>query len=126
MARRDIEPDARARALVTLEELKLVDDVHFAGAWVRTRDKLAPRGEAVLRQELLLKGIAKETIESVLVQRRAASEGQPSEFELARDLLQRRERQFAHLVPAVKKRRQIALLQRRGFSYGIIKRILDA
>ena len=126
MQRRGVEELVRTETLKTLEELKLVDDLHFAGAWVRTRDKLAPRGESILRLELLQKGIAKETIAKVLEERRQPVEGQPTEADMATELLRRRERQFAHLDPAVKQRRQIALLQRRGFSFGTIKRILDA
>lgn len=124
LERRGIADEERVTALQTLTELQLVDDVRFATAWVHTRDKLSPRGESVLRLELLQKGIAKEIIEEALEQRRQPSDEQPTELELALELLRRKERQFAHLVPLVKQRRQIALLQRRGFSYALIKRIL--
>ena len=115
-------------AIAALEEINLVDDYKFSLAWVHTRDRLAPRGKAVLRLELMQKGIPNHLIEKVLWERdeQAADQEdeQPEEVELARSIMQGKERLYSNLGPEVRKRRLMALLQRRGFSYDVIRRIL--
>lgn len=130
MARKGVEPERRKSVLMELTELGIVDDYAFAQAWSRTRDKLSPRGSLVLRQELLQKGVNKEVIDRVLAERKqeagAEDTDQPTELELAQDLVRRRERAYAGLPGDVRKRRLMSLLQRRGFSYDVVRRILDA
>jgi len=128
LARHGAEPEAIAKVVRELSDLGGLDDREFARSWVRTRDRLMPRGEPILRQELLQKGIAKDLINEVLAERKemAKSEGTASDDDLARELLRRKERTYSNLAPDVRLRRQMAMLQRRGFSYGVIKRILDA
>ncbi|MEI6477394.1 MAG: regulatory protein RecX [bacterium] len=130
MKRHEVEDEKRDEVLQVLTEQGLVNDTAYARAWVHTRDRLAPRGAAVLRQELMLKGIGKEIISEVLAERREQSEDeedeQPTEDELARRLMAGKERLYANLTPEVRKRRLMAFLQRRGFSYDVIRRILDA
>ena len=46
-----------------------LDDEAFARAWVESRDRARPRGEAALRRELVLKGIDRELISAVLAGR---------------------------------------------------------
>ena len=130
MLRHEVPAENRQNTIARLKEAKLLDDYRFALAWVHTRDRLSPRGESVLRMELMQKGVPKHLIDQALRERREAAEEledeQPTELELARDLLERHTRQFASLAPEVRKRRQTAYLQRRGFSYDVIKRILEA
>ena len=47
----------------------MLDDHAFAQAWVESRDRARPRGEAALRRELALKGIDRETVAAVLAER---------------------------------------------------------
>jgi len=129
MQRRDIPVEEQEAVLTQLKEARLIDDRLFARSWIRTRDLLAPRGDAVLRMELAQKGIAREDIDLVLSERKEAmaqeDEDQPTEEDLAREIIRRKERVMQSLAPEVRKRRQIALLQRRGFSYDVIRRILS-
>lgn len=127
LLRKGFEKEEISQALQQLEEQKFVDDKHFAEAWSRTRDVLSPRGKSRLRLELMEKGIPKEVINQVLLERQElAEEGeQPSELELAKDAVARRERVYAHLAPEVRARRLMSFLQRRGFSYEVIRRILN-
>ncbi len=60
-----------------LVELGYLDDAAFARAWVESRDRAHPRGEAALRRELALKGIDRDVAESVLEERRTS--GGPDE-----------------------------------------------
>jgi regulatory protein len=126
MERRRVAPEKRAEVLARLVELDFVNDARFARLWLRSRDNSSPRGEPILRQELLQKGIAKDVIDQALRARRAAivADEQPTDVTQATELLARKARQYAHLDPETRKRRQTAMLMRRGFSYDVIKRIL--
>ena len=130
MTRKGVETDEQERVIQRLTEVRLIDDFHFARSWIHTRDKLNPRGAFVLRQELIQKGVNREIIDRALDERKEGAgnpdEDQPDEESLARQIVINKERLYAHLDPEVRKRRLSALLLRRGFPYGVIRRILDA
>jgi SOS response regulatory protein OraA/RecX len=56
-------------AITRLTAVGYLDDEAFARAWVESRDRSRPRGEAALRRELATHGVAAETIDAVLTQR---------------------------------------------------------
>jgi len=60
-------------ALERLSGSGYLDDAAFARAWVESRDRARPRGEAALRRELSLKGIAPELVAEVLAGRAGPS-----------------------------------------------------
>ncbi len=60
-------------AVARLLELGVLDDRAFARAWVESRDRARPRGEQALRRELALKGIERDTIDEVLIERSEAA-----------------------------------------------------
>ena len=128
MGRKEVEAAEQDSVIGVLKELGLVDDLRFARSWVHTRDRLAPRGAFVLRQELAQKGIAADLISQVLAERSEQArtqDDQPTEEDLARRLVEGRGRLYANLAPEVRERRLMAMLQRRGFSYDVIRHILD-
>src|SRR6185503_18104891 len=59
-----------------LQEMNYLDDAAFARAWVESRDRARPRGEAALRRELILKGIDRQVIDEVLMRRHDGPDGQ--------------------------------------------------
>lgn len=130
MKKHRVDEAEREDVLRQLTEHKLIDDRRFAKAWIEGRDLLAPRGEYMLRQELAQKGVAKELIDDTLQERREAmkdeAEDQPDEETLVRELIKRRARLYANLPEEVRRRRLMGFLQRRGFSYDVVRRILDA
>jgi SOS response regulatory protein OraA/RecX len=58
-------------AIVRLIAAGYLDDEAFARVWVESRDRARPRGEAALRRELLARGVAAETANAILSERRA-------------------------------------------------------
>jgi len=103
-------------------EHKFLNDLEYAKSFIRTRLALRPRGERVLRLELLKRGIADETIKEAL----SSSElNQTSEQELARRLVEQKRFQYAGVSEQIRNRRLFALLARRGFSMNIIKEVLN-
>ncbi|CAN5139296.1 hypothetical protein BH11PAT4_BH11PAT4_2140 [soil metagenome] len=128
LSRRDVAPDEIETVLAELREVGLVDDLRFAKAWIATRDRLSPRGVFVLQQELQLKGIDKATIQQAFLLRgeeREEEDGMDEETR-ARSVLERKQRQYAHLPPEVMKRRLAGVLLRRGFPTDLVMRILKS
>jgi regulatory protein len=105
-----------------LKRLNLVDDFEFASLWIKDRLEHKPKGERVLKLELLKKGIKKEIIQKAL------EEFYPSkteEMEIALELVKKRERRYKDLDKMVAKRRLFNFLLRRGFSYEVVREALD-
>ncbi len=101
--------------LARLQDLGYLDDPAFARAWVESRDRAHPRGESALRRELVLKGIAADTIADVLLHRRADA-GTDLDATAAARVLGRRGAALLR-EPDERKRRAkaYALLARHGF-----------
>ncbi len=119
-----------------LIEMRYLDDESFARAWVESRDRARPRGASVLRHELALKGIARETIDLVLDQRMAVAsegDGDPDKIQpdadqaAAMHLLEKRSSSLLR-EPDLRKRRQKAylLLARNGFSPDVCRDIAES
>ena len=105
-------------AIERLTDLGVLDDRAFAEAWIASRDRARPRGERVLRQELLQKGIERSLIDELLEQRRTGEEGAATEPDLqaARRLLERNARSLARVAdPRQRRTKAYALLARNGF-----------
>ncbi len=66
-------PELVEGAITRLAELGMLDDRAFAAAWVESRDRARPRGRTALRRELVLKGIDRETVATVLAARDEAA-----------------------------------------------------
>lgn len=110
-------PDLVDGAIARLLELGILDDAAFARAWVESRDRARPRGERALRQELLLKGVDRELIDDVLVERGGEGKASPTPDATAADrLLARNARTLAGVAdPRARRHRAYALLARNGF-----------
>ena len=109
------------QVLARLEELRYLDDESFARAWVDSRDRAHPRGEYALRHELEQRGVAREIIDAVLEDRRAAPQGGEavaSADELAARRLIEKRASALRREPDPRKRRQraYALLAKAGFA----------
>jgi regulatory protein len=104
------------RTLATLARQGLVDDRDFARDWVALRPG---RGPARYRQELRQKGIHRDLAESVIT-------GISADEELASALHVARRALRARTVPPdpAELMRVRRLLQRRGFSYEVIGRVI--
>jgi regulatory protein len=116
------------RAVGRLLELGMLDDRAFGRAWVESRDRARPRGEQALRRELGLKGLDRELIGEILVERAGEREPQddgfgPSratepgaEMRAAQKLLARHSKSLRRIAdPRQRRQRAYALLARNGF-----------
>lgn len=106
-----------AEVLARLRRVGLVDDRAFARYWVDNRFQFNPRGVFALRQELRQKGVDDATIEGVLATYDEEAAAQRAAEEAARRL--------QHLDPAAFRRRLGGYLRRRGFSFALIRPLVE-
>lgn len=117
LTRAGYRPELIDGAITRLTELRMLDDGAFARAWVDSRDRARPRGERAIREELRLKGVDREIVESVLTARREAGEDGPSPDRAAAELLLARHARALERVadPRARRQKAYALLARNGF-----------
>jgi regulatory protein len=101
----------------------MLDDAAFARLWVENRNACRPRGPQALRQELYRKGIERDVVDATLYDDELVGDEYERALTLARGILSR----YATSPDrATFQRRMGGYLQRRGFGYDIIKRIVDS
>jgi regulatory protein len=102
-----------------LKHLELLDDLKFASWWVEQRLAFRPKGKRVLKQELLVKGVAREVIDEVL------GEAPIDEKKLAHDLLVKKIPRWKGLPKEDVREKATAFLARQGFDWGVIRSAID-
>ena len=95
----------------------MLDDREFARYWVENRLQFNPRGMRALGHELREKGVSASIIADTLA-------GFDEEA-AARKAAEAGARRLAHLEPDTFRRRLVAYLARRGFSYAVIAPLVD-
>ena len=95
----------------------LLNDSEFARYWVENRLQFRPRGARALHHELREKGVPDSVIADVL-----------EEFDeetSARRIAEAGARRYTHLAPRDFQRKLGAYLARRGFSYAVIRPLVE-
>jgi regulatory protein len=106
-----------ARTIADLERAGLIDDGRVAAAHVRTSAGVKGRGRRRIEQELLQRGIARETVRAALT----AIGDDDERTAIARILARRR---TPRLLDPAARRRLVQHLLRRGFSGDAINAVL--
>jgi regulatory protein len=106
--------------ITVFRNLRLIDDRAFAEMFIRDRMRLRPKGRPILRRELLQKGIAEDIIDAVLPQ----LIDEDRELEEIRLLAEKYLRRNIGMPEELRRRRLLGFLQRRGFPFSAIMKIL--
>ena len=126
LTRKLVPTDAAAAALDRFTELGYIDDEAFARSWVQSRQRTRGLSASAVRRELQQKGIAPETIATVV----ADEIDDESERETARTLVDKKLRSMRSLAPDVATRRLVSMLARKGYSpsvsYSIVRDALNS
>ena len=103
-----------------LEKMGFLNDKDFAETWVENRNTFRPRGKRALAYELRQKGVADKIIESTL-------EEMVNEEELVYQAGRKKAKKLArrNLEWQDFRKKLLAFLGRRGFSYSVISPILS-
>jgi len=108
------------RVIQQLRDWRYVDDADFAQRWVENRTLHRPRGSRLLAQELRAKGVDSAVVDQAL------DDADLDESAKALEIARKRWGQIQGLDAAVRERRLIGFLQRRGFDFASIRYALDA
>lgn len=108
-------------AIIKLKKLGFLDDHAFSEALLRTQKNSSGKGPNAIKHEMTNKGIDPSVQETVL------EEYDPQEqLATATKLVEKAARKHASIAPAQLKQRIQNALQRKGFSFEIIKEAVDA
>ncbi len=97
-----------------------IKDREFAVKWVQRRQKSNPRGFILLKQELIEKGVDRDTIEEVLSELK-----EKDETDLVLQIAEKRSKAYRSLPIQTARRRLHAYLVRRGFDSDTILRVME-
>jgi regulatory protein len=111
--------DVVALVIEKLENIGLVNDERFASDWVASRVERRPTGKSRMAWDLRLKGIAPEIVEEAIDQ-----VDEEKELEMALELARKKVGGEGPQGPD-ERRKLIGFLQRRGFHWEIVSKVLD-
>jgi len=116
---RGVEDEVAAAVIFRLTEAGLINDADFAIAWATSRHGHKKISKRIIASELRQKGVTQEQIDEALDQI-----DDESEYRVAFDLGFKKYNTMSRLEPDVQIRRIQSLLQRKGFNFSIIGRVL--
>jgi regulatory protein len=114
LAAKHVPEDVASGLLDRFEEVGLIDDSAFAREWAQSRHVSRGLARRALAMELRRKGVDGETVEAAL-----SEVSCDSERETAGRLVRRRLRSLGNVDDAVRVRRLVGMLARKGYSPGV-------
>ena len=119
LSKKGFEHECAENVARHLQSVKMVDDDRFARTFVRDRLKRKPTGQALLRQQLLAKGIPPAMADEVLAEFISPQSQQASALLAAKRKIQSTQHVIKKIDADKRKKRILDFLLRRGFSYEI-------
>ena len=113
---KDFSEDIIENTLVFLREYNFVDDLEFARSFTKDKINLNKFGPQRIRHELYRKGISRDIIDEVL--------DEDNEYSRALELAKKKLPSYKNDDKAAKYRKLGGFLQRKGYSYECVSRIL--
>jgi len=110
------------QVLSDLGRLGYVNDRQFARQWTEGRIRLRGFGRRRIEQELKAKGVGREIIGDVFME----VFGDGTELETAKQAVEKKHIAMKALDPETRRRRLAGLLERKGFSFDIIRTVLKS
>ena len=106
------------RVVERLEAVDLLNDAAFARYWVEQRETFKPRSKRALQHELRQKGVDRTLIEDAVAE--------VDEIAAATQAAQAKARRWSSLPEPEFRKKLGGFLQRRGFSYSIVREITES
>ncbi|WP_431041840.1 recombination regulator RecX [Streptomyces sp. P1-3] len=119
LRKRGIPEDAAQEVLSRFEDVGLIDDAAFAGAWVESRHHSRGLARRALARELRTKGV-----DSAVIDEAVGSLDSEQEERTARELVERKLRTTRGLTPDKRLRRLAGMLARKGYPEGLALRVV--
>ncbi|WKX72953.1 recombination regulator RecX [Streptomyces sp. XD-27] len=119
LRKRGIPEDAAQEVLSRFEDVGLIDDAAFAGAWVESRHHSRGLARRALARELRTKGVDSGVIDEAV----GRLDSEQEEY-TARELVERKLRTTRGLAPDKRLRRLAGMLARKGYPEGLALRVV--
>ncbi|WP_414167805.1 recombination regulator RecX [Streptoverticillium reticulum] len=119
LAKRGIPAEAAEEVLSRFEDVGLIDDAAFAGAWVESRHRGRGLARRALARELRTKGV-----DSALIDEAVGQLDPEQEEHTARELVGRKLRSTRGMDREKRLRRLVGMLARKGYSEGLALRVV--
>jgi len=119
LARNGFAPEAITTTIERMHEWHYLDDEDFARRFVESREGHRPRSASMIRRELVGKGVDAEMAGQVV------EEAEIDDEAIARELGRKWLTQHTRDEEEARRRKLIGFLQRRGFGWDVIRRVLD-
>lgn len=117
LMRKNFDPLIIDKVIEKLKEDKFLNDTEFAEWWIDQRQEFKGKSKYVIKNELSEKGIDKQTIETTL-------DTAKDDYETAKELFEKKKRRFENYTGDEYIKKVTGFLQRKGFSWDIIQKIL--
>ena len=119
LKKRGVEDDIAAATIFRLQEAGLLNDAEFAKAWSQSRHHSKKLSKRIIAGELRIRGVDQNSIDEALDE--IDSE---DEYRMAFSLAMKKYSTMSKLEADVQIRRVQSLLQRKGFSFDLIGRVI--
>ena len=119
LKKRGVEDDVAQATIFRLQENGLINDSEFAKAWTQSRHTSKKLSKRIIAGELRTRGVDQSSIDEALDEI-----DDESEYRMAFSLGMKKYNTMSRLEPEVQIRRIQSLLQRKGFSFPTIARVI--
>ena len=119
LKKRGVEDDVAQATIFRLQESGLINDEEFAKAWTQSRHTSKKLSKRIIAGELRTRGVDQSSIDQALDEI-----DDESEYRTAFSLGMKKYNTVSRLEPEVQIRRIQSLLQRKGFSFPTIARVI--
>ncbi|MFZ4108088.1 MAG: regulatory protein RecX [Candidatus Planktophila sp.] len=119
LKKRGIELDIANAVIYRLQEAGLVNDAEFAKAWTQSRHTSKKLSKRIIAGELRSRGVDQNSIDEALDEI-----DDEDEYRMAFSLAMKKYSTMSRLDAEVQIRRIQSLLQRKGFNFGVIGRVI--
>ncbi len=119
LKKRGVEDDVAQATIFRLQESGLINDAEFAKAWTQSRHTSKKLSKRIIAGELRTRGVDQSSIDEALDEI-----DDESEYRTAFSLGMKKYNTMSRLEPEVQIRRIQSLLQRKGFGFGVIGRVI--
>jgi regulatory protein len=119
LKKRGVEDDVAQATIFRLQESGLINDSEFAKAWTQSRHTSKKLSKRIIAGELRTRGVDQSSIDEALDEI-----DDESEYRTAFSLGMKKYNTMIRLEPEVQIRRIQSLLQRKGFSFPTIARVI--
>jgi regulatory protein len=119
LKKRGVEDDVAQATIFRLQENGLINDADFAKAWTQSRHTSKKLSKRIIAGELRTRGVDQSSIDVALDEI-----DDESEYRTAFSLGMKKYNTMSRLEPEVQIRRIQSLLQRKGFSFPTIARVI--